>query len=55
MATISEKIGRAAGASTDKPPADVSPARGLGGRQRTSTIELTSQTSGLHDGVDSKE
>jgi hypothetical protein len=59
MATISEKAGRAAGLSTDKTQADISPARGLGSRQRTSTIDLLSQTPGLnvglHDGADRKE
>jgi hypothetical protein len=58
MATISEKVGRGANAPTDKQP-DVSPARGLGGRQRTSTIDLLSQTPGLnvgfHDASERKE
>lgn len=40
MTTITEKVGRGAGVSIDKAPADVSPARGLGSRQRTSTIDM---------------
>ena len=44
MATIAEKPGRGAGGSIDKNAAEVSPARGLGSRQRTSTIDLMPQT-----------
>jgi hypothetical protein len=54
MATISEKAGRGAGTSFDKTATDVSPARGLGGKQRTSNVEINSQTPGpnvgAHDG-----
>jgi len=60
MATTTEKGGRGASISTDKTATEVSPARGLGGRQRTSTFETVPQTPGpnasLHDGntADSK-
>ena len=47
---VAEKAGRLAGATTEKTPADVSPARGLGGRQRTSTFETAPQTPGSHIG-----
>ncbi len=54
MTTISEKAGRGAGTSIDKSSAEVSPARGVGSRQRTSNLEMAPQTSGpnagLHDG-----
>ena len=43
-----EKSGR--GVSTDKTNADVSPARGLGSRQRTSNFDLLPQTPGPPDG-----
>jgi hypothetical protein len=48
--TTTEKGGRGAGVSTDKAPADVSPARGLGSRQRTSTFDMMPQTPGPHAG-----
>lgn len=44
MATIAEKPGRGAGGTIEKTAPEVSPARGLGGRQRTSTIDLMPQT-----------
>ncbi len=53
MATTTEKGGRGASISTDKTATEVSPARGLGGRQRTSNFEMIPQTPGpncgLHD------
>ena len=45
-----DKQGKLAGVSTDKTATDVSPARGLGGRQRTSTFETMPQTPGSHTG-----
>lgn len=51
MATIAEKPGRGGGGSIDKTTSEVSPARGLGSRQRTSTIELPPQTPGLNLGL----
>jgi len=57
MATITEKGGR--GTSTDKTPAEVSPARGLANRHRASTVETIPQTPGTHvgshDGNESKK
>ncbi|CAM4739728.1 unnamed protein product [Rotaria magnacalcarata] len=54
MPTTNEKAGRGTGISADKTSAEVSPARGIGSRRRTSTIETLPQTPAphisLHDG-----
>ena len=61
MPTAIDKAARGAGISADKTSAEVSPARGVGSRRRTSTIETLPQTPAphisLHDGsvVESKE
>lgn len=61
MPTVSEKSGRGGGVSGDKTSTDISPARGVGSRRRTSTVDTIPQTPGphasLHDGslADSKK
>jgi hypothetical protein len=44
-----DKSARLAGTSTDKTSSDASPARGLGGRQRTSTFDMSVSHAAQHD------
>lgn len=48
MATIAEKGGRGVGTSIDKTAAEVSPARGVGSRQRASAVDMIPTTPGPH-------
>jgi hypothetical protein len=48
LPTTTEKPTRGPGGSTDKTAADVSPARGVGSRQRTSGFEMVPTTPGPH-------